>query len=169
MPETAEKNRMRELKTQVAALEKDHSALNIRIDEISAEIRDLQDKILEIGGIKLRTQKSKVDGIKTMIQLATDAVTKAEVGLTKAERDLINSSKSMSDIQEKLQDIESELLELENSISIKAEALAEVKNSVEAVQTVMEEKLEERANVKGLLEERTAHLNHFRSIEVSKS
>ena len=49
-------------------------------------IEDLEQKILDIGGARLLTQKSKVDGIKLHINLANDEITKAEVAKAKAEK-----------------------------------------------------------------------------------
>ena len=51
---------------------------------IEQDIKDLERKILEIGGSKLLTQKSKVDGIRVHIG---HEITKAEVAKNKAEKD----------------------------------------------------------------------------------
>lgn len=79
---------------RISSLEKEISSSTSQLEELQEKsgaieqaIKDLEKKILDIGGARLLTQKSKVEGLRLHINLANDEITKAEVAKAKAEKD----------------------------------------------------------------------------------
>ena len=80
---------------EIASSSTDLEKLKKKASVVEKAIQDLEKKIIEIGGSKLLAQKSKVDGIKTHINIAMDELTKAEVAKAKAEKDLVRYTKNI--------------------------------------------------------------------------
>jgi hypothetical protein len=65
---------------------------------IQEQIKELQAKILEVGGVKLRAMQSKVANTKGLIDLAGENIVKAEVAQAKAQRDAEKLEKTINSI-----------------------------------------------------------------------
>ena len=146
--------------TQLEKLERDKAAID---DQIKA----LERKILDIGGARLLTQKSKVDGLHLHINLANDEITKAEVAKAKAEKDVkklegvvTTNSASLAEITEDLQALEEELEEC-------VQYVEEIRSKVADAQTAAENSKDDLDNLKAELEEKTEQIQAFRAKEVS--
>ena len=166
-PHADELKRIGALEKDIERLQGEHAKLQHSVDKIQAEIKALQDKILEVGGVKLRTQQAQVNGIKEMAEHAGNQLTKAEVGRAKAEKDLAKLEKSLQSNGLTLEELEVELAALEKSIREKTAALEHVRRKVEEAKGVLEEKSEELKEMKELLDEKQADMNKFRAREVS--
>jgi structural maintenance of chromosome 4 len=165
-PDASDTKRIAELDKSISKLSKEHSSLDQKAKEIRSSIGALQEKILEVGGVKLRAQQSKVDDIKAMIDHTTDRLTKAEVGKAKAEKDAAKLEKSLASDEATLQTLDEELADLEHSIKENAAASELVRKEVEKASEVLVDKKEELAEMKGVLDEKQAVINRFRAREV---
>ncbi|KAH7339002.1 RecF/RecN/SMC N terminal domain-containing protein [Rhizoctonia solani] len=108
---------------RTAALAKETSSIENELTKIRAkaasyekDIADLEEQILEVGGVKLRSQASKVDDIKGMLKLAGDQLVKAETGKTKSEKDLKKYTASIESGQAALEELEEELATISESL-----------------------------------------------------
>ena len=116
----AETARMSELKTVIQGKQKDLDKLKSSSSNIEEEIRELQDKILEVGGVRLRSQKSKVDGIQEQIDLANKNITSIQCEKATRERNLSKITKSIESKQKELKQLVEELEEIETkSVEVK--------------------------------------------------
>lgn len=167
-PAVEEVKRIADLDKEISKLEAGHGALQTTVDKINGEIKALQEKILDAGGVRLRSQQAKVNGIKEMSEHASDQHTKAEVGRAKAEKDLQKLERNLKQNSQAAEELEEELAVLEKSIREKANALNHVRKKVEAAQGILEEKSEELAAIKADLDEKQGHMNKFRAREVSQ-
>jgi structural maintenance of chromosome 4 len=59
-------------------------------------LKILQDKILEIGGDKLRAQKSKLDHVKEQLVLINERIIKSQMAKSRAEKDRIKIENSLA-------------------------------------------------------------------------
>lgn len=166
-PAADEVARIAALDKEIAKLEAEHSKLQSSVDKISGEIKALQEQILEVGGVRLRSQQAKVNGIKEMSEHASDQLTKAEVGRAKAEKDLQKLEKALKTNGDASEELEEELAILEKTIREKSNALNMVRKKVETAQGLLEEKSEELAAIKADLDEKQGDMNKFRAREVS--
>nr|WJN25097.1 condensin complex subunit [Farysia itapuensis] len=165
-PDAADASRIQELDTIIAGLDKDISKLSEKAQVIEKDIAELQEKILEAGGVALRTQKSKVDGIKEMMDLSSERITKAQVAQSKAEKDIVKFEKSLSKAQEQQEGLDQELDELKAEIEQKASAVDSVRRKMEEAQHIMDAKAEERDEIKSQLDEHSESANSFRALEM---
>lgn len=106
------------LEKQIGQLEKAVEKLRTETAGVEAEIKDLQDKIMEVGGVRLRAQKAKVDGLKGQIGTLTEEVSNGEVARSKAEKQKVKNEKAFADAQKEIETAAEELeqlkVELEN-------------------------------------------------------
>lgn len=153
----------RGIDTATAELEK----LQGKANAIEAEIKALEKKILEIGGARLLSQKSKVDGLRLHINLANDEITKAEVAKAKAEKDRVKHQSAVESNTAELEDVQRELADLEEQLEECAEYMAQLRQQVDVAQTAAEKSSEALAQLKEELDEKSEHIQAFRQKEAS--
>ncbi|KAI1264712.1 condensin complex component SMC4 [Xylariaceae sp. FL1019] len=122
-----------------ATLEKEIAKLNKEVSKLHAET---EDKIMEIGGEKLRAQRAKVD-----------ETSNAEVKKVKAEKSKIklqkDHAKATRELEGAIQDLENLEAEVENQGSI----ADDLKAQVEAAEEILGEKKQELVTMKTELDE----------------
>jgi structural maintenance of chromosome 4 len=148
-----------EATAQMDELESDKAA-------IDNQIKVLEKKILDIGGARLLTQKSKVDGFKLHINLANDEITKAEVAKTKAENDVRKLEKLITGNTESLDEVKQDMQSLEEELEDCVQYLEELRSKVADAQTAAENSKDDLENLKAELHEKTEHIQAFRAKEV---
>ncbi|KAI6102610.1 RecF/RecN/SMC N terminal domain-containing protein [Pisolithus croceorrhizus] len=132
--------RVRDLKAQSKPDARDEiSSATKELEQL--QTKDLEKKILEIGGSRLLKQKSTVDGIKLHINLANDEITKAE--------DVGKLASAISSNREAVQE------------------LAELKSKVEAAQTAAENSKDDLENLKTQLEGKREEIKAFKQKEAA--
>ncbi|KDQ18233.1 hypothetical protein BOTBODRAFT_29575 [Botryobasidium botryosum FD-172 SS1] len=165
-PNTGDLKRIQELEGEITAASKEADKLREKSGKIDDEIKSLQNKILEIGGVRMRSQKAKVDGIKGMIDLATEQLTKSEVGKAKSEKDVQKLAKSIESNEGALEELNEELEKLESDFAECAEDVAAVRKLVEEVQDKADSAKQELAEMKVELDEKMGLMNDFRAKEM---
>ncbi|KAI0687981.1 RecF/RecN/SMC [Cytidiella melzeri] len=133
---------------------------------IDDEIKALEKKILDIGGARLLTQKSKVDGVRLHINLTNDEITKAEVAKAKAEKDvkklenlIASNSASLDDVKEDLRKLEAELEQCVQYVEV-------IRSKVADAQSAAENSKDDLDNLKAELDEKTEQIQAFRAKEM---
>ncbi|KAI0334017.1 RecF/RecN/SMC protein [Cubamyces sp. BRFM 1775] len=159
--------------SRIAALDRDIQSataqlakLQEKTSTIEAEIKALEKKILEIGGARLLSQKSKVDGIRLHINLANDEITKAEVAKAKAEKDRVKYQTAVDNNKAELEDVQGDLAELEQQLEECAGYMAELRQQVDVAQAAAEKASEDLAKLKEELDEKTEAIQAFRQTEM---
>ncbi|KAF8336456.1 uncharacterized protein EI90DRAFT_3119718 [Cantharellus anzutake] len=165
-PNASDVQRIKILEAEIQVSTSELEKLREKSGVIDKDISALQDKILEIGGVRLRTQKAKVDGLREQIDHINDQITKAEVGKTKAARDAEKLATSIASATESLQEVESELEALEEDLELRSQDLARVRAQVEEAQRVVESAKDDLAEMKAELDEKMEQLNEFRAKEM---
>ncbi|KZT08792.1 RecF/RecN/SMC protein [Laetiporus sulphureus 93-53] len=175
--------RYRELKAQtkpdagdmarIATLEKDIAtsterleALQAKTSTIEAEIQALEKKILEIGGARLLSQKSTVDGIRLHINLANDEITKAEVAKAKAEKDCVKLKSTIKNNTEALEEVERDLEELNAELKEITDYVDQLREQVEAAQVAVENSKDDLEGLKSELDAKNEGIQEFRQKEM---
>ncbi|CAD6897968.1 unnamed protein product [Tilletia controversa] len=164
--DAADASRIKELDKQLASHNADIEKLKKKTAAFEEEIEALQEKILEVGGLELRTQRSKVTGTKEMIDLSNERITKAEVSKLKAEKDITKLETSLKQNEGALESLGDELSEVLDKIKTKDAAIAEVKAKVDEAQNELETKQDQRDEIKANLDENSESVNAFRSFEM---
>ncbi|KAF8167274.1 RecF/RecN/SMC [Crassisporium funariophilum] len=164
-PNTGDLARMSKLDK---AIETSRAALNDlhkKSSRIEQDIKDLEKKILDIGGSKLLAQKSKVEGIRLHISLANEEITKAEVALTKAKKDSVKYEASVELNSKALTEVQNELEELEEEIKELVSYVSDLREKVETAQAAAENSKDDLENLKAELDEKEEKIAEFRSRE----
>ena len=168
-PNTGDLARISKLEQEITKANGALEKLKEQSSLIDQDIKNLEKKILDIGGSKLLTQKSKVDGIRLHINLANEEITKAEVAKSKAEKDAAKLEKTINSNTEALEAIEKEIEELNEQIAELVDYVAKLKDNVENAQSAAENSKEDLETLKVELDAKEEQIATFRQREVSKS
>ena len=133
---------------------------------IENAIQGLEKKILDIGGAKLLTQKSKVDGIKLHINIAMEEITKAEVNKAKAEKDADRLQKTIVQDTLSLQEVEKEIENLNEQLEQCTGYVEELQSKVDTAQAAADNAKDDLENLKAELDEKLEQIQGFRQREV---
>ncbi|CAG8758933.1 15079_t:CDS:2, partial [Funneliformis caledonium] len=134
--------------------------------KIEEDIKILQDKILEIGGDKLRAQKSKVDHVKEQLVLINERIIKSQVAKSKAEKDRIKIENSLAKSEGELEELNNDIEKLTEEIQQKTEVARSIRIKADEAISILESKKEELDEIKEKLDEKTEIINRIRAIEL---
>ena len=159
--------------SQIKNLEKHIISLNMELEKlrsettsVEAEIQALQDKIMEVGGLQLRSQKARVDGLKERIDMLTDDISNAEVAKTKNEKLKIKSEKAKADAEKELESLAKDLDRLEGDIEKHKSGASELRGQAEQAEEQQTSMKEELGELKKNLHSQTSELNSTRALEI---
>ncbi|KAF9378758.1 hypothetical protein CPB97_009383 [Podila verticillata] len=162
----ADMAKMKQLAKKVTDLQAEKTEIKKNAQLIEAKIKDLQNKILDAGGVKLRAQKSKVEGIREQIEALGDKVTKTKVAKNKAEKDISKLGNQIAKHEKELAEVSEELERLEQEIKEKTQEAVGIRKRAEEAKQLMEEKKEEMEEMKQELDEKVKVVNKIRTAEV---
>lgn len=165
-PNANDVKRIAALEKEIDSVENELTKLRAKAGAYEKDISDLQDKILEVGGVKLRSQRSKVDDIKGMIELANEQLFKAEAGKTKCEKDRKKYTASIESHEVALREAEEEMAALEADLQTcqaDVQKLQKAVSQAEAAKDTYEENLKE---LKEELDEKLKLTLSFRAKQV---
>lgn len=165
----ADKSRISALDSTIETVTGELEEIRDRAKGIEGEIKALEKKILDIGGARLLTQKSKVDGLKLHINLANDEITKAEVAKAKAEKDVVKFGKSIQSSKDGLSEAEADLEELDQEMALCAQAVNDIKDKVEDAKAKEESSKTDLDEVKSQLNDVSEKIRGFKKQEVIQS
>ncbi|KAI0713123.1 RecF/RecN/SMC protein [Cerioporus squamosus] len=161
-PDAGDVSRISQLDKEIAAATSQLEKYQEKTNAIDEEIKALEKKILEIGGARLLSQKSKVDGLRLHINLANDEMTKAEVAKAKAEKDLEKHQTHIQSNQAELEDVQKELAQLDESLEELTGYMNEVRKKVKDAQAAAEKSSEDLAKLKAELDEKEEEIQEFK-------
>ncbi|KAK7695126.1 hypothetical protein QCA50_002316 [Cerrena zonata] len=165
-PDAGDVARITTLEKDIAASTKELDKLQQRTESIENDIKALEKKIMEVGGARMLSQKSKVDGIKLHIDLANDEITKAEIAKAKAEKDSAKLANTIKNNTASLEELQGELEDLNQQYEECATYVNEIRAQVEAAQSAAENSKEDLENLKAQLDEKTEEIQAFRQKEM---
>ncbi|KAF8910222.1 hypothetical protein CPB84DRAFT_1764970 [Gymnopilus junonius] len=158
--------RIKSLEQEIGAAATELDELKEKSAKVEQDIKDLEKKILEIGGSKLLSQRSKVDGLRLHMKLANDEITKAEVAKTKADKDSKKLETNIANNSKAFEEADAEMEELDAEMKKVANHIAELKEEVESAQAAAENSKEDLDNLKAQLDEQEARIAKFRQKEL---
>lgn len=135
-PSEDDNSRAIALEKRIASLETETDRLRAEKAGVEEEIQALQDKIMEIGGVRLRGQKAKVDGFKEQILLLTEEVSNAEMAKSKNEKLQVKHERSRADSEGELEHLTEELARLTEQIKAQIKLVSEIREKSDCAQDV---------------------------------
>jgi structural maintenance of chromosome 4 len=121
---------------------------------------------MEIGGVKLRSQKAKVDDLREQITALNDRITTCDVARAKNEKDCEKFAKTIKSSEEELETLAEELAALEEDMKQSSRNAEQVRKKAEDVEHVLSVKADELKELKESLDERRAALTTTRGEEI---
>ncbi|KAF9971964.1 hypothetical protein BGZ73_004997 [Actinomortierella ambigua] len=164
-PKPSEVAKIKALAEKADVLRKEVEAIKLNTVDIEAKIKELQNKILDAGGVKLRAQKSKVEGLREQIEALGDRITKTRVAKNKAEKDIIKLQASTVKLEKDLEGVMAELADLEEKMKEKAAIVATLRKKHEDIKNLMEDKREQIEEMKRDLDDKLKAINKIRTAE----
>lgn len=165
-PDAGDRARINELEASISKAQNELADLRASAGKIESAIEALEQKILDIGGSKLLTQKSKVDGIKVFIGLANDDVTKAEVAKAKAKKDSVKYDSSLDKNNKEMAEANEEIKKMESSLADIERQILEYQSDMQDVQDKLDTAKEALDALKQELATKTEEIQAFRQKEV---
>jgi structural maintenance of chromosome 4 len=128
---------MKALEKSISKSESNLETLRSHSSQIEADIKAIQQKILDVGGIKLRSQKSKVDGIREQMDTLNECITKAEHSSIKDTKEVAKLEKCILKSEKEIETMEAEYEELNDTIRKKTEAALELRQACDEAKEVI--------------------------------
>ncbi|ODV89427.1 hypothetical protein CANCADRAFT_28590 [Tortispora caseinolytica NRRL Y-17796] len=123
--------RLVELNSSKEKLEKETLKLSAEISKVQETISELEEKILEAGGVKLRTQQAKVDDMVSKYELASEKLVSSRKSLRKAELDSGRQQKIIDGLELDLAKLEEEMEESKKTLEEGSSQLTEVQDEAD--------------------------------------
>lgn len=101
-PSKSDNARISILEKQITSHKLESEKLHAETADVETEISELQAKIMEIGGVRLRAQKAKVDGLKEQIATLTEEISNSEVAKSKSEKQKLKHEKAYAEAEKEL-------------------------------------------------------------------
>ncbi|KAL2312684.1 Structural maintenance of chromosomes protein [Schizosaccharomyces pombe] len=138
--------RKRNLQNKISNMDKEVEAININNEGLVTEIKALQDKIMEIGGIRYRIQKSKVDDLHEQLKFVKDKLNKMSFKKKKNEQrsqsfqvELSNLTSEYDTTTESIATLKTELQSLNKYVDEHKSRLREFENALWDINSSIDE------------------------------
>ncbi|KAI9594810.1 hypothetical protein BDF19DRAFT_96626 [Syncephalis fuscata] len=165
-PKEATAMRMKQLQKSITERSVQLEQLKQQASVIEQDIKALQEKIMEVGGVRLRSQKAKVENIKEQMESCNEQSVRAQVSRTKAEKDGNKAEQAVASNTAELEAIAQEIADIEQKINDKTSAALEVRQRCDEAKALMEDKDEQLAEMKQRVEEQQDQVKQLRLKEV---
>ena len=157
---------MKQLEGEIAERKREMEKLNKSTQALDDGIKALQGKIMEVGGIKLKTQKSKVDSLRESIDLSNDKTTRLQVQLKTAEKAVAKVNAQLAQSEKEIKEMEKQLQELDSKVEEKTSLAITVQERSEEAEKLMEKKQDELEKMKGAFEKIQKKVQKIQAVEV---
>lgn len=166
VPDAADAARVAELDAALRTHDAELATLRAQSAEVEAAIQALQEQILEAGGLELRTQQSRVTGLKDRMALAHERLARAEEARARAESDERRYERAMQASDEALSALEAELAAHAENAAQHAAQTDAARHELEAARDALDDTQEEQRSLQARLDEQEASLHAFRKQEL---
>ncbi|KAK5444231.1 Structural maintenance of chromosomes protein 4 [Exophiala xenobiotica] len=158
-------SQIKALEKQITSMNEELEKLHLKTATVEGETQALRNKIMEVGGIQLRTQKARVDGLKERMDMLHDDLSNAEVAKTKSEKLKVKNEKARADAEKELETLSKDLEWLEDEVEKHKTGAAELRARTEQSQDEQATMKKELGTLKKDLDAQTSDLNATRALE----
>ena len=124
------------MESKISKLQADVDKLHAETAGIENEIKALQEKIMEVGGVKLRSQKAKVDDLRSQITALNDRITTCDVARAKNQKDCEKFTKLSTSSEEELETLAGELAAIEEDMKTSSRNAEQIRKKAEDAEHV---------------------------------
>lgn len=147
-------------------LVKEKDELKSNMNHLELLIKELEEKIMDAGGVELRIQNSKVDSIRQKIEIINEKLSQNKLLERRLENEIKRHSKVVDESAEELKSTEKGISEIKEEQSLRNDDLKEIEGVLEKVNLEIESRNEELDQLNINMEELTTKINKFRSAEI---
>ncbi|KAI8893503.1 RecF/RecN/SMC [Globomyces pollinis-pini] len=169
VPKADDINRFKELKKLLAECESSVAKHKSAAKLIEDEIKELQEKVMEIGGIRLRSQSAKVQSLKDQIESLQIKITKLKSEKTFREKNLIKLDETIEKKTIELKEVERELEDIQKTYEQLLKNYHLVKERVKECEEELESHNDELTKMKENLKQKTSLMNEIRQAALQKN
>lgn len=130
------------------------------------ELKELEEKIMDIGGVKLKMQKSKIDGIIQKVEILNQKTSSVVHTIKKLQNEIKRSEKSLANNEKELQNGKVELVNLEEKFSKKNGSTLDLERKINEFENEKEKINSESEEIKDELDAKQTQINELKSTEI---
>lgn len=157
---------LEQARDHVASLEAEVDELKSQCSSIDEEIASLEEQIMETGGLKLRMQKSKVDGLVQKIEIVQGKMKTGNKDRSKAQHNVTKQQRVITESQKELQSFQEECAPFQSKFDALEHKVAECETESEEATKTMYEQEERVSTLRNELQEKQAEISELRKAEV---
>lgn len=151
---------------QLQEVEDSKAALKLQMVESETRIRQLEEKVMEAGGVELKVQNSKVDSIKQQIEILVEKASGDQIAMKKLENDIKRHAKIISDGEAEVESIQGESEDLNAKLHEQKDQSKDLLAEIEKIQREINDQESELESVDDKLEELNGRINELKSEEI---
>ena len=160
-------NQALELKNgELRTLTKERDDLKLQMIESESRIVQLEEKIMDAGGVELKVQNSKVDSIKQKIEIIHEKTSGDVMTIKKLENDIKRHTKIIADSEKESELAGKESSSINEDLMEKRRKIEELKLTAEVFHSDLSDRESKLENVVDKLEELTSKINELKSDEI---
>lgn len=163
LPSGDELQEKQEIKEQ---LEQELQVLKSNSADLENQIKTLNEKIMEIGGVKLRFLKSEIDGISGEIEMINSRLSTQVLERTKRETARKKYQRAIENAQQELLESEHEFTASEQEVRIQEAEVSKIEQEKEEIRVILEEKEDQLAELKATAKEKRDIVDKTLSAEI---
>ncbi|EDK45517.1 conserved hypothetical protein [Lodderomyces elongisporus NRRL YB-4239] len=155
-----------EKKDQLEKLKREKLRLKEEMAESEFRMSELEQKIMEAGGVELKVQNSKVDSIKKQISIINEKTSGDRIAVKKLESDILRHQRLIEQAECEIKEFENALEDLKSSHK---EIVSQIHSLEEKIHAVEQEKIDKDEQLEVLrvaLEEKEEEISAFKQYEV---
>ncbi|KAG7663523.1 SMC4 [[Candida] subhashii] len=158
---------------QIAEKEKEVEQWELERSELKSEmlvheqqIKVLEQKIMDAGGVELKMQNSKVDSLKQQLEIIHDKTSGDRMTIKKLENDIKRLTKIIEASTQEQHDAQVELESLQKQERENSERLQEIESELNKLNNSKTEKDDELETLKNEVDGQQEEINKFKQFEV---
>lgn len=151
---------------QLESLTAENEKLQLLMVETETKIAALQTKIMDVGGVELKIQDSKVGSLKEKIELNEAKSSQNAMALRKLEHDSKRHTKIVEESAAQLESAYAEIEKVKEELSASLKVIHEIDDEIASLMNERTEHESELEKVAEEVEDLNAKINEFKSVEI---
>lgn len=152
--------------TIVNSLTAEYDNLKDASKELHDKINELQEKIMNIGGVKLRMQNSKVDSVNQQIEIASQKMNNNRVSIKKLDNELKRYTKSKLEKEGEIEGYTAELTKIDDAFQEKILFFEKIEDELKKLVDSQDDMNIKAESMKESLDEKQSNVNLLRSAQI---
>jgi len=150
----------------ISALKEEKSTTERDCSGLRAQIADIQQKIMDVGGVKLKMQRAKVDSIKQKLEIVSEKSSQDNILITKTRNKITRLKNGITANKEEIKKSEETISDIQKDY---ADRIKNFENSEERIRQLEAEKtdiIDKKEKVEEEIEAANTEANDLRTKEI---